>query len=365
MNRCDKDDRAPRATTRRSFLERVAQQAAAGALAGAFGPPLSAAAGEPHSCPASPAEPPSCPETAGKVKLRILGKTGLRVSEIGFGGHSWAYARVPDAQGRLRKPTLQEAMRMISLGLDLGVNFFDSCTPEEEHTVPGEVIKRLNKRNQVIVSARLCHKMKGRPDDREIVYRWVDQRLKLWQTDYFDILMLTNEVRDTPQSGYWDMSYCVEAIERLKSQGKIRYAGFGCHFEPHHYYDAFARFGLAFDICSVPYNVRHRAAEAVIPAAKKVGLGMVTIKPFARGALLEGRELAGADAGLARDMLAFVLENPLVDCCICGMHTEAHVRENLSASWTRLSPQRRRRLQQLAATTPCPQHSWLECGWLC
>ncbi len=34
--------------------------------------------------------------------------------------------------------------------------------------------------------------MKGVPADKEIIYRWVDERLKLWQTDYFDILMLTN-----------------------------------------------------------------------------------------------------------------------------------------------------------------------------
>jgi aryl-alcohol dehydrogenase-like predicted oxidoreductase len=92
---------------------------------------------------------------------------------------------------------------------------------------------------------------------------------------------------------------------------------------------------------------------------------MVTIKPFARGALLEGRNLGRADADLARDMLAFVLENRDIDCSICGVHTEAHVRENFSASWTRLTPVRRRQLEQLALSTPCSGHVWLEEGWLC
>jgi aryl-alcohol dehydrogenase-like predicted oxidoreductase len=99
------------------------------------------------------------------------------------------------------------------------------------------------------------------------------------------------------------MSYAIEAIERLKKQGKIRFAGFGCHFTHDKYFEAFAKYGGAFDICSVPYNVRHRAAEEVIPAAKKAGLGMVTIKPFARGELLKDRDPAGAGAGLARDMV--------------------------------------------------------------
>lgn len=343
-----------REATRRAFLTQVGRGAAAGGLTlGMAGCVGSLEAGQTASAPPA----------VGSVRKRSLGKTGLAVSEIGFGGHSWSYARVSDGRGGKRTPTLDEATRMISLGLEMGVNFFDSCTPEEEHRVPGEVIRRLKKRAQVIVSARLCHKMKGVPADEEILYRWVDQRLKLWQTDYFDILMVTNTEKDTPQSGYWEMSHSIRAIEKLKEQGKIRFAGFGCHFRPEQYLDAFRKYGQSFDLCSVPYNIRHRAAEAVIPAAKKAGLGMVTIKPFARGALLEGRN--PADAGLARDMIAFVLENPGLDCCICGVHTEAHVRENFSASWTKLTPAGRRRLDQLARSTPCREHAWLEQGWIC
>jgi aryl-alcohol dehydrogenase-like predicted oxidoreductase len=88
-------------------------------------------------------------------------------------------------------------------------------------------------------------------------------------------------------------------------------------------------------------------------------------KPFARGALLPDRDAADSGPGLARDMLAFVLENELVDSCICGVHTGAHVRANFSASWTRLTPSTRRRLDQMAARTWCNAHGWLERGWLC
>jgi aryl-alcohol dehydrogenase-like predicted oxidoreductase len=340
-------DTAGRRPTRRRFLEQVGRTAIAAGMAASL-------------TGAAPAAEPRKLEP-GRVATRLLGKTGLRVSEIGFGGHSWSYARVPDG-GKLRIPTLDEAMRMISLGLDLGVNFFDSCTPKEEHTVPGEVVKRLKKRNQVIVSARLCHKMKGVPNDRQEIFRWVDERLGLWQTDWFDLFMVTNTENDTPQSGYWDMSYAIEAIDKLKKQGKIRFAGFGCHFTAEKYFEAFEKYGRAFDVCSVPYNIRHRAAEEIIPAAKRAGLGMVTIKPFARGALLADRDPA-RDAGLARDMVAFVLENPLIDVCICGVHTDAHVKENFSASWTPLSPAARQRLDRVAAQTARWHPAWLERGW--
>jgi aryl-alcohol dehydrogenase-like predicted oxidoreductase len=99
-----------------------------------------------------------------------------------------------------------------------------------------------------------------------------------------------------------------------------------------------------------------------MPAARKMGLGIITIKPFARGSLLSKRDLAGADAGLPRDMIAFVLENKLVDVCLCGMHTMSQMKENFSASWTKLSPAGRKRLK-LAMHTPCNEYAWLEQGW--
>jgi len=300
-----------------------------------------------------------------KVKHRILGKTGLRVSEIGFGGHSWSYKRVPDGKGGFRKPTVDEAVRMIEAGMQMGVNFFDSCTPLEESGTPGEALKRLGARDKAIVSIRVSHKMKGTKADKQEIYDWTESRLKLWQTDCADLCLLCNTENDTPQSGYWDMSHSIEALDKLKQQGKIRYAGFGCHFTPELFLQAFDKFGDYFDICSMPYNIRHRAAETLLPAAKKKGMGVITIKPFARGALLKNRDLKGADAGLPRDMIAFILQNKQVDICTCGLHTIEQVRENFSASWTKLSRKQRERLEKAAQTkTAGADHAWLERDWL-
>lgn len=77
---------------------------------------------------------------------------------------------------------------------------------------------------------------------------------------------------------------------------------------------------------------------------------------------MKKRDLAGADAGLPRDMIAFVLEDKNVDVCTCGVHNVEQLRENTSASWTGLTPEGRERLG-LAAATPCPGYRWLEEGW--
>ena len=347
-----RDDRNLK-STRRRFLEHLRYGAAAVGVA-------SAAC---QRSPLSAAEPPPAEGEEGRVGYRQLGRTNLRVSEVGFGGHSWAYKRVPDGKGGYRRVALEEAVEMIRAGLEMGVNFFDAGTPADEHVLPGKVLKRLNCRDKVILSPRCCHRMKGVEADKKEVYRFVDERLRQWQTDYFDLLMLTNTENDTDRSGYWEMSYSIEALEKMKAQGKVRFTGFGCHFTPDLFLEAIDKYGDAFDVCSLPYNVRHRAAEQIMPAAKEKGLGVVTIKPFARGSLLKNRDLEGDDAGLPRDMMAFVLENELVDVCVCGVHTLAQVHENFGGSWTKLTPEARRRLD-LAAGVPCQGHSWLERGWL-
>ncbi len=335
--------------TRRRFLGELGRGAVTGGVAAAM---------------VDGASPARAAETSpGRVKHRVLGKTGLKVSEIGFGGHSWSYPKIRDGKGQYRRITVDESVEIIAEALDMGVNYFDSCTPHLECSVPGEALKRLKKRDQVVICVRPSHKMKGVPNDKKEVFDWTEERLKLWQTDRIDLLLLSNEKHVTPQSGYWDMSYSIEACEKLKKQGKIRFTGFGSHFTPQWFYEAFAKFGKDFDVCSMPYNVRHRAAEQVMPKAKECGLGVVTIKPLARGSLLKKRDLTGKDAGLARDMMAFVLDSKHVDVCLCGVHTLAQMRENFSASWTALTPDRRSRLTQCAACLPCPEYPWLEQGW--
>ena len=79
---------------------------------------------------------------------------------------------------------------------------------------------------------------------------------------------------------------------------------------------------------------------------------------------MKNRDLGGADAGLPRDMIAFVLENDQVDICTCGVHSVAQVKENFSASWTKISPSGRERLRRAAGVRlAAGEYSWLEDGW--
>jgi aryl-alcohol dehydrogenase-like predicted oxidoreductase len=360
--RMDNESLLPRKTVNSVTRRRLLKQVGQGAIVGAVASTMLQAAG----CGRSPEPPPSASSrpagTPGVVRHRTLGRTGLSVSEVGFGGHSWSYTRVPEGEG-FRKVSVEEATRMISIATDMGVNFLDCCSPAEEHTTPAEAVARLKKRAELVVCVRCLFKSEdagtmGTKADKSRLIAFVDEHLKTWRSDHFDIL-----VASTTLSGFWDLSYCIEAVETLKKQGKIRFSGFGTHFTPAVFQKMIDRFGRDFDICSMPYSVRERAAERLFPLARQAGLGIVTIKPFARGSLLKGLDLTGQYAGVARDMIAAVLENEAIGVCICGVHTEAQLRENFSASWATLTPSARQRLERFrgaVAWAPGDEHSWLE-----
>ena len=297
-----------------------------------------------------------------QVPRRTLGKTGLQVSVVGFGGHSWSYARVPDpATGKTRRTTQDEAKAMIELALDMGVNYFDGCTPYSEHDVPGKALSDLGKRKDAIICARSIHKMKGTEADKKTLHDFINERLKAWRTDYVDIMFAGMATED-----YWDMTYAIEALDEIKRKGQARFTGFGSHFSPRNYREAIRKYGRSFDICSMPYNIRHRAAEEVFPRADGTGLGIVTIKPFARGSLfkaLRKEEPKATDAGLAAKMIRFVVANPRVDVCICGVHTIDHVRQNFAAAATPLAAAERETLDRLALG-PTDADDWLEHHWV-
>jgi len=324
--------------TRRRFLHRVGTTVAAGC----FGAPAVAAGNA----------------TVPQVPHRQLGKTGLSVSVVGFGGHSWSYPRVQDAKtGKGRPPTLDEAKAMIRHALDMGVNYFDGCTPEREHEIPGRALHELGKRKDAIICIRSIHKMKGTAADKKTLHDFINDRLKAWRTDYADIMFA-----GMATEGYWDMSYAIEALEEIKKKGQARFTGFGSHFSPPNYREAIAKYGRHFDICSMPYNVRHRAAEQVFPHAERARLGIVTIKPFARGSLfksLKKKDPNATEPNLAAQMIRFVVNNPRVDVCICGVHTLEHVKQNFGAAITKPGAAEAHRLERLARA-PTGGDDWLE-----
>lgn len=151
------------------------------------------------------------------MRYRTLGRTGMRISEVGLG--TWGmggdrYGRVDD----------EESERAIRRALDLGVNHIDTAPiygNGRSEEVVGKAIA--GRRHEVVLATKVGMFPGGRANfdySGDTVLREVEESLRRLGTDYLDIYYLHSPDEEL----YRDDG--LEALVRLKEQGKIRAAGF-------------------------------------------------------------------------------------------------------------------------------------------
>ncbi len=213
------------------------------------------------------------------MRHRILGKTGLRVSEIGMGG------LFVSSYGSERAG----AVRAVRRGLELGINFIDTAPNyADSEEVMGEALEGAGQ--PYILSTKLG----GRPDpfdprDKDQLRGSVKTSLELLKRDTIDILMLHEPDRPGQYDWFtdWERFHgpVCELLEELKSEGIIRYTGLGgttAYTLP-----AIMETG-AYDVVLTAFNYSllwQEALYAVIPAAVEQEMGIIVGSPLQQGAL--------------------------------------------------------------------------------
>ncbi|HWZ27797.1 MAG TPA: aldo/keto reductase [Gemmatimonadales bacterium] len=320
------------------------------------------------------------------MNRRILGRTGLAVSEIGFGG--WAIGG--NGFGNSYGPTDDaESRRAVRRAYDLGCTFFDTADVYghgHSEEVLGEALADV--RSKVVLATKVGGNFYNRdvhsllrdriaektgmafdqiPADAPLpvthdstftadyIRFALEQSLRRLKTDYVDLLQLHNPA--LPLIASMD-TYGV--LEDLKKEGKIRAYGVSIH--P-------AEEGLAAieatmpDTIQVVYNIARREPEdGLLAAARAANVGIIAREPLANGFLAGAygadatweagdirarmprpyvakmttlgarvRDLA-AQARLTPAQLAlrFVLDNPDVGVVIVGMKTAQQVDDNFA-----------------------------------
>ncbi|MCK5327208.1 MAG: aldo/keto reductase [Candidatus Latescibacteria bacterium] len=205
------------------------------------------------------------------MDYRKLGKSDLEVSRIGFG--CWAMAN--DAQwGPIDE---EEAIRAVHMAIAEGVNFFDTAEAYGNgHSE--EVLGRAlgGRRDQVLVATKVIGKHLG----RDQVPKALEASLRRLGTDYVDLYQIHWPDRSVP------FEETMEALSRLKAQGKIRTIGvsnFGVEDVA-----TIAQYG-AVDSNQVPYSLFWRAIEAsIVDGCMKEDIGIICYSPLGQG-LLTGK----------------------------------------------------------------------------
>ncbi len=270
------------------------------------------------------------------MQYRTLGRTGLRVSEIGFGGAVVGirdYIETWDTSGPAEQQSVVEAL---DRALDLGLNYIDTA-PSYGDGISEEVFGRVigRRRDECIVATKV-----GDYDPKSVLAS-VDNSLRRLQTDVIDVLQFHGgvypaEALDTVLNGGG-----LEAFESLRDQGKIRFLGFTTELPSGGAERLIAT--DVFDVMQVRYNFMYQGScdyfdhRGIMREAETHGMGIVVMRPLTSGIFqrLMARAFPQlAEADLSQFLLSYVLSNPLVDVAIVGMRRAREVERNSEISDT-------------------------------
>ncbi len=219
------------------------------------------------------------------MKYRTLGRTGLKVSEIGFG--AWAIG------GSWGPQKDEDSITALHSALDLGVNFIDTAAGYGEgrsERLIGKVLKERGDLDRVVIATKTPPAPGpwpptpyGRAEDRfseKYLRENIEERLRNLQTENIDILQLHTWTRA------WNRNpKPLEILNKLKEEGKIRFFGIST---PEHDQNSMVQLMKNgwIDTVQVIYNIfEQEPAAELLPVAKECGIGIIVRVPFDESAL--------------------------------------------------------------------------------
>lgn len=305
------------------------------------------------------------------MEYRILGRTGLKVSEIGFG--AWAIGGMgwgEDVDDAHSLQALEEAWRQ-------GINLFDTADAYgngHSERLIGEFLRGRRGQAVIVTKGGTNFRVPERSKNfhRDYLMMCLDESLERLQTDYVDVYLL-----HVPSARWQDEARVLDTLAEMKASGKARYVGLAMWgaADSLHALDM-DRQGV-LDVIEVPFNILNKSNPEVIRIARERNMAVLTSEPLQSGVLTgkysastvfapgdhrkgfwSGERWAELAASLAeieacaRDnrmtmaelALAYNLSWPGVTCVIPGGKTPEQVARNAAAAGLRLSEGDVRRL---------------------
>jgi predicted aldo/keto reductase-like oxidoreductase len=270
------------------------------------------------------------------MEVRKLGKTGLEVSVIGFGG-------IP-----IQRISFEEAHVLVNKALDLGINFFDTARGYTDSEAKiGAVLRK--RRSEAVIATKSMARTK------EKMAADIRKSLKTLGVDFIDLYQIHN-VRDrSTLERVLAPDGALAALQEAKREGLVKHIGITGHVKSVLLEALKIR---EFETVQFPFNVvENEGVQELLQLAEMHGVGTIVMKPLAGGAL-KNSDLA----------LRYLLEYP-VSTVIPGMDSVDQVERNVAVgdNPSPLSPSERellmREAEQLGRTfcrrcdycQPCPQ----------
>jgi len=270
------------------------------------------------------------------MQVRVLGRTGLRVSEIGMGGAQFGLA---DYMGRW-DPFTEEAQRVVTAtvhrALELGYTYFDTAPGYgngRSEEMLGHALKGY--REQAIIATKVSEGQ-WTPEG---IRQSVAASLRRLQVDVIDVIQFHDGWYHPEQVDVILKGGGLETFQRLKEEGKVRFIGFTAE-GPSAGVEELIATG-AFDTMQIWYNLMFQHPsdfennEGVIRQADAQGMGIVLMRPLTSGVFqrLMTQTFPQIDTlEVGRMLLNYVLSDPYVDVALVGMRDPRLVERNNAIS---------------------------------
>lgn len=232
------------------------------------------------------------------MQKRILGKTGLEVSVIGFGG-------IP-----VQRLPMRQARRLVRECIDRGINFFDTAKGYGDSEVKiGEGVK--GRRDACV----LATKSPCRTADEALSH--VKKALRGLKTDFIDVYQIHNVSKSFELEKILSAGGALEGLIQMRREGKIKHIGITGH-NPELLQKA-VQGTDEFETVQFPFNMVEDEEDkfSLIEMAKNLQVGSIVMKPLAGGVIPEP-ELS----------LRWILQQG-VDTTVPGMILSSEVKENV------------------------------------
>jgi diketogulonate reductase-like aldo/keto reductase len=218
------------------------------------------------------------------MKKRQLGKTGIRVSVLGFGGAEIGYEQA----------SVRLVGHLLGSALDAGLNVIDTaeCYGANEELI-GKTVAHRRKDYSLLTKCGHAAGLSLLDWQPRVLEQSIERSLRRLRTEYLDAVQLPRCPEQTLRKGY-----AITILQRARDAGKTRYMGYSGD-------SGAALYAVqcgAFDLLQISLNIADQEAlDVALPAAMRHGLGVIAKRPIAYSDWRPGWDLSGVVETAAAD----------------------------------------------------------------
>ena len=263
------------------------------------------------------------------MEYSVLGKTGKKVSRIGFGGATAGITNYTGKFNPLDKADRELIIAAIHRAYELGINYFDTAAAYgngASEEIFGEGLAGIPKEDIFLAT-------KASPGDADKTRQSIEKSLKNLKRDWIDLIQIHTP---TDRDIVFGSNGMLKAFEKAKEEGLVKHIGFTAEWQHSLLYEMIAC--DRFDVMQVQYNLlfQHPSDRSFqtgsIHIAEKHNMGIAVMRTATSGIFQRWIKMVNPanTFDYTPALIQMVLSNEMVDVALIGMRDVETVEKNVA-----------------------------------